>query len=127
MLDEKELYSTKFRFSIKKYFLTYHKFGIFPVNVKYKTLEGYEGSASIACFNRISKANYSADYDVEGKDMVSKQKTDHLEGIARRSGFRINRIETPNGFRLIFFGETQKKVNEFVEICSLPDFSLFTD
>lgn len=109
----------------RKYFDIYHKFGVFSQNVKYKTLEGEEGSAPIACFNRISKANYSADYDVEGKNISSKENVSHLERIAKRSGFRTNRIETPKGFKLIFFGDTQKKVDRFVELCSHPDFSLF--
>jgi hypothetical protein len=109
----------------RKYFDIYHKFGVFSQNVKYKTLEGEEGFAPIACFNRILKANYFADYYVEGKDMSSRERISHLERIAKRSGFRTNRIETPKGYKLIFFGDTQKKVDTFVELCNHPDFTFY--
>ena len=124
------VYTTKFEkevilieFPKKEFFDTYHKFGVFPEDVKCKTLEGEIEYIPIACIHRISRGNYTAEFEVLGKDKKSKERVDQLEGDAKRMGFRVRVIDTKRSYKLEFIGDTQQEVDEFVQLCDLPEFS----
>jgi len=40
-------------------------------------------------------------------------------------GFRVQVKETPEDYELIFFGDSQQVVDDFVELCCRQDFRLF--
>ncbi|MFX1470575.1 MAG: hypothetical protein ACFFB8_18165 [Promethearchaeota archaeon] len=94
---------------------------MFPSDIKYKTFDGKIGIAPIACINKISNGNYYAVYEVKGKLNSSQEKVNHLERLARRRGFRVKIIETERSYNLEIFGDKQEDVDEFVELCNLPE------
>ena len=110
-------------FPKKENFDTYHKFGVFPGDIKYKTLNNEVGLAPVTCINRVSRGNYTAEFEVLGKDKKSKERVDQLEGDAKRMGFRVRIIETKRSYKLEFIGDTQQEVDDFVQVCDLPEFS----
>ncbi|MBA7663273.1 hypothetical protein ES703_71312 [subsurface metagenome] len=38
-------------------------------------------------------------------------------------GFRVKVLETDSSYKLKFFGDSQREVNEFLQLCDLPEFS----
>lgn len=110
-------------FPKKEHFDTYHKFGVFPGDIKYKTLNNEVGLAPVTCINRISIGNCAAEFEVLGKDKKSKEKVDQLERNAKRMGFRVRIIDAKWSYKLEFIGDTQQEVDDFVQLCDLPEFS----
>ncbi len=106
-------------FPQKKHFDIYHKSGVFPGDVKYKTFDGEIGLAPVACINRISRGNYVSSFDVAEKDLSSEKRVEYLERTAKRRGFRVKVLEVKEGYKLEFYGDTQQDVDEFVELSNL--------
>lgn len=105
-----------------RHFDIYYKFGVFPGEVKCRTINGEITFVPIASINRISDGNYIANYEVRRKSKSSKKKVDYLVRMGKRRGFRVNITETEGYYKLEFFGDTQKEVYEFVELCNHAKF-----
>jgi len=106
----------------EKHFDTYHKFGVFPGDVTYKTFNGVVGTCPVACINKISKGNFVSLYEIEGKGSSIEEEINHLAQIGKRRGFRVNMNETKKGYKIEFFGDSQQEVDEFVHLCNMPRF-----
>ncbi len=106
----------------EKYFDIYRQFGVFPGDVKYKTLDGEIGLAPVATINKISKGEYVADYILDRKENSSEEKVEHLGRLAKRTGLRVKITKTEALYKIEFKGDTQREVDEFVELCKLPQF-----
>jgi len=100
----------------RKFFETYYKDGVFPGKAKYKTIEGEIGTAPVACFFKISKGNYKAEHVINGKEEEIKRYIDHLMGLCKQEGFRVELEETKTGYKLKILGDSQESVNDFVKL-----------
>ena len=94
----------------------YYKDGVFPGDAKYKTFEGDIRTAPIACFYKISKGHYFADYIVEGKSENIRERAEILIGFGKGKGFRTEMTETNKGYKLRFFGDSQQELDDFIHI-----------
>ena len=70
----------------------------------------------------ISKGNYYQEYYIDGFD--NKREYETLELIAKQYGFRVEIKMQRNGFKMIFFGNSQDEVNDFVNFVIKDDLVL---
>ena len=112
----------------KEYFLKYYRykqegreFPPFTGNVKYKSLHSAINEVSIACIVKITEGKYFAEHLIKEKELNDKRNIDYCEYLARGAGFRVERQETKEGFLLKIYGDSQEKVDNFIEFCCQND------
>ena len=74
------------------------------------------------CFRNISKADYYAEYNVEGKNYEAR--TEILKERARELGFRVEIIKLNEGLLLKIYGNSQEDVDDFVALVCNNNFTL---
>lgn len=90
--------------------------------VKYKTLSGEERTQHAACFRNISKADFSGEFKVEGKN--SKARAEALKEHAHELGFRVELIKLEDSYSLKIFGDSQDEVDDFIAFICNNDFNI---
>ncbi|MBA7670671.1 hypothetical protein ES703_78817 [subsurface metagenome] len=87
----------------------------FPSNIKFKTFNGEIGECPVACIAKISSGSFFSSYEVKSERKGYKTISMNLEFLARANGFRVEVLESEKGYLLKFFGDSQEKVDQFVD------------
>lgn len=90
---------------------------------KYRTHEGLINEEWAFCFRTVSKGNMVSEYRV--KDKNYEERSLYLEHLTRSNGFRVEKQKLGKSFLLRIFGDSQKEVDNFVDLCCINDFVLF--
>ncbi len=86
---------------------------IFPmITNKCQTLDGKIEVSSYVHFAKISNGKFFSEYEINEKD---KEKVYFFEFLARKECFRVEKIKKKDGYILKFFGDSQQRVNDFIE------------
>jgi len=72
--------------------------------------------APLGTFYPIFKGDFRSKYEIYGKSPDDLDRAYYLEHMARRAGFIVKKFERKNSIVLRFYGDSQEKLDEFVQM-----------
>ena len=88
-------------------------------NCKYKTIDGKIKELPSFCSRIISKGDKFTEYKT-----IDKLIADYAAILARKNGFRVEKINLEDLYVLKIYGDDQQEVSDFVTLCLEKDFKI---